>query len=204
MFPWRSEYSKTGLTQDALYLIRPDTYVALPQSDRGTADLLQRYFTKRGIRIGSRGGTHKRCMIWRCAVPGPGVVNGATLCRWVGQAWVTQPTEAARTRSAIATLLHCLPKFQIDDVDDPDRRQTSVLRGSQTTGRLVGPNAASAPRDGPGGQPVQAVDFPNSALPSMAEPTPAAGPGTPFMPAAERSTANWRRSSPPTSSAIRG
>ena len=29
MFPWRSEYGKVGLAQDALYLIRPDTYVAL-------------------------------------------------------------------------------------------------------------------------------------------------------------------------------
>jgi 2-polyprenyl-6-methoxyphenol hydroxylase-like FAD-dependent oxidoreductase len=58
VFPWRSEYGKTGLTQDALYLIRPDTYVALAIRP-GTADSLQRYFTKRGIRIGARGGTHK-------------------------------------------------------------------------------------------------------------------------------------------------
>jgi hypothetical protein len=48
VFPWRSKYGKVGLAQDALYLIRPDTYVAL-----------QRYFAKRGIRIGARGGTHK-------------------------------------------------------------------------------------------------------------------------------------------------
>jgi hypothetical protein len=58
VFPWRSKYGTVGLAQDALYLIRPDTYVALAIRP-GTADSLQLYFTKRGIRIGSRGGTHK-------------------------------------------------------------------------------------------------------------------------------------------------
>lgn len=58
VFPWRSKYGTVGLAQDALYLIRPDTYVALAIRP-GTADSLQRYFTKRGIRIGARGGTHK-------------------------------------------------------------------------------------------------------------------------------------------------
>jgi hypothetical protein len=58
VFPWRSKYGKVGLAQDALYLIRPDTYVALAIRP-GTADSLQRYFAKRGIRIGARGGTHK-------------------------------------------------------------------------------------------------------------------------------------------------
>jgi FAD binding domain len=58
VFPWRSKYGEVGLAQDALYLIRPDTYVALAIRP-GTADSLQRYFAKRGIRIGARGGTHK-------------------------------------------------------------------------------------------------------------------------------------------------
>jgi hypothetical protein len=58
VFPWRSKYGKVGLAPDALYLIRPDTYVALAIRP-GTADSLQRYFAKRGIRIGARGGTHK-------------------------------------------------------------------------------------------------------------------------------------------------
>jgi 2-polyprenyl-6-methoxyphenol hydroxylase-like FAD-dependent oxidoreductase len=50
VFPWRSDYGKAGLAQDALYLIRPDSYVALA-SGPGTSDPLQRYFAERGIRM---------------------------------------------------------------------------------------------------------------------------------------------------------
>jgi len=49
VFPWRSKHGDAGLLQHALYLLRPDTYVAL--ADRsGTTDVLQRYFDRRGIR----------------------------------------------------------------------------------------------------------------------------------------------------------
>jgi len=48
-FEWRPEYETAGLARDALYLLRPDTYVALaePAGDPGSLD---RYFTGRGIR----------------------------------------------------------------------------------------------------------------------------------------------------------
>jgi FAD binding domain len=52
VFAWRAEYGKAGFAQDALYLIRPDTYVALARAS-GAADSLQRYFEKRGIRTES-------------------------------------------------------------------------------------------------------------------------------------------------------
>jgi len=49
VFPWRPEHGEAGLLQHALYLVRPDTYVAL--ADRsGTTDVLQHYFDARGIR----------------------------------------------------------------------------------------------------------------------------------------------------------
>ena len=35
-FGWRSEYETAGLARDALYLLRPDTYVALAE-DLGRA-----------------------------------------------------------------------------------------------------------------------------------------------------------------------
>src|SRR5215813_14813439 len=49
VFAWRPEYAKAGFAQDALYLIRPDTYVALAQRS-GAVDSLRRYFAQRGIR----------------------------------------------------------------------------------------------------------------------------------------------------------
>jgi len=50
-FPWREEHQAAGLARDALYLIRPDTYVALADP-RGAADALDRYFADYGIRPG--------------------------------------------------------------------------------------------------------------------------------------------------------
>ena len=47
---WRPQYGEAGFAQDALYLIRPDGYVALAEPS-GAADVLQRYFAQRGIRI---------------------------------------------------------------------------------------------------------------------------------------------------------
>jgi 2-polyprenyl-6-methoxyphenol hydroxylase-like FAD-dependent oxidoreductase len=49
VFAWRSEYEVAGLARDALYLLRPDSYVALADAT-GTPDVLDRYFADRGIR----------------------------------------------------------------------------------------------------------------------------------------------------------
>jgi 2-polyprenyl-6-methoxyphenol hydroxylase-like FAD-dependent oxidoreductase len=43
VFGWRGEYQAAGLARDALYLLRPDTYVALADSSGGP-DALVRYF----------------------------------------------------------------------------------------------------------------------------------------------------------------
>jgi 2-polyprenyl-6-methoxyphenol hydroxylase-like FAD-dependent oxidoreductase len=48
IFGWRPEYEMAGLARDALYLIRPDTYVALADGF-GAADALARYFADLGI-----------------------------------------------------------------------------------------------------------------------------------------------------------
>ncbi len=50
-FAWREEHQAAGLARDAVYLIRPDTYVALADP-RGTIDTLQRYFVDYGIQPG--------------------------------------------------------------------------------------------------------------------------------------------------------
>jgi hypothetical protein len=52
VFPWRSEYEKAGITRDALYLLRPDTYIGLV--DRMcSVEALERYLDARAMRIGS-------------------------------------------------------------------------------------------------------------------------------------------------------
>jgi 2-polyprenyl-6-methoxyphenol hydroxylase-like FAD-dependent oxidoreductase len=52
VFDWRSEHDAAGLARDALYLLRPDTYVALV-NPTGAAGVIDRYCAKRGIRIPS-------------------------------------------------------------------------------------------------------------------------------------------------------
>ena len=50
-FAWRSEYERAGLARDALYLLRPDSYVALADTS-GAPAVLDRYFADRRIRPG--------------------------------------------------------------------------------------------------------------------------------------------------------
>lgn len=51
-FPWIPAHAAAGLARDALYLLRPDTYVALadPAADAGVLD---RYLTDRNLRAGA-------------------------------------------------------------------------------------------------------------------------------------------------------
>ena len=53
VFGWRSEYEAAGLARDALYLLRPDTYVALADAS-GPPDGLVRYFRDYGINPAAR------------------------------------------------------------------------------------------------------------------------------------------------------
>jgi 2-polyprenyl-6-methoxyphenol hydroxylase-like FAD-dependent oxidoreductase len=53
VFPWTEAHGAAGLARDALYLMRPDTYVALAEGS-GDPALLQRYFTERRIRLRER------------------------------------------------------------------------------------------------------------------------------------------------------
>ena len=49
-FDWVPEHEKAGLARDALYLIRPDTYVALADST-GSSRAIERYCANRHLRI---------------------------------------------------------------------------------------------------------------------------------------------------------
>jgi 2-polyprenyl-6-methoxyphenol hydroxylase-like FAD-dependent oxidoreductase len=50
VFGWQSEHEKAGLARDALYLLRPDSYVALADGS-GAASALDRYFGDHGIQL---------------------------------------------------------------------------------------------------------------------------------------------------------
>jgi 2-polyprenyl-6-methoxyphenol hydroxylase-like FAD-dependent oxidoreductase len=50
VFPWQDDYARAGLARDALYLLRPDTYVALADAN-GSVAALDRYITDRSIRL---------------------------------------------------------------------------------------------------------------------------------------------------------
>ncbi len=52
-FGWRAEYGKAGLARDALYLLRPDTYVALADGS-GSPGTVQRYLKDHGIEFAAR------------------------------------------------------------------------------------------------------------------------------------------------------
>ncbi len=51
VFGWRDEYGVAGLARDAIYLLRPDTYVALADA-AGTPAAIEQYFAERRIRLG--------------------------------------------------------------------------------------------------------------------------------------------------------
>jgi hypothetical protein len=50
VYEWRDEYQEAGLTRDALYLLRPDSYIALA-SPVSSSDVVARYLTARRIRF---------------------------------------------------------------------------------------------------------------------------------------------------------
>ena len=49
VFDWRSEHEAAGLARNAIYLLRPDLYVALADAS-GAPEALDRYCTDHGIR----------------------------------------------------------------------------------------------------------------------------------------------------------
>jgi FAD binding domain-containing protein len=49
-FAWQEAYAKTGLVQNAMYLLRPDTYVALA-SHQQNPETLRRYFIGHGLSL---------------------------------------------------------------------------------------------------------------------------------------------------------
>ena len=49
VYAWTEDMRHAGLRENALYLIRPDTYVALADAS-GTADAVEHYFTQHGLR----------------------------------------------------------------------------------------------------------------------------------------------------------
>jgi 2-polyprenyl-6-methoxyphenol hydroxylase-like FAD-dependent oxidoreductase len=52
VFDWQPACREAGLARDALYLIRPDTYVAMANA-QGDPDAVDNYFTSRGIKLGT-------------------------------------------------------------------------------------------------------------------------------------------------------
>jgi hypothetical protein len=50
VFAWRSEHEAAGLARDAIYLLRPDTYVALADTS-GAPNVLDRYFVEQEIQL---------------------------------------------------------------------------------------------------------------------------------------------------------
>lgn len=50
VFDWQPDYETVGLARNALYLVRPDSYVALADTS-GLPDAVDNYFTSRGIKL---------------------------------------------------------------------------------------------------------------------------------------------------------
>ena len=51
VFAWRQKHEDVGLARDALYLLRPDSYIGLADPS-GAVETLEHYFDERGIRCG--------------------------------------------------------------------------------------------------------------------------------------------------------
>jgi hypothetical protein len=49
VFEWHDEHATAGFARDAIYLIRPDTYVALADNS-GSPETIEIYFKDRGWR----------------------------------------------------------------------------------------------------------------------------------------------------------
>ena len=52
VFAWQPQYEAAGLARDALYLLRPDTYVALADAS-GAPEAVDRYCVERSLQIGA-------------------------------------------------------------------------------------------------------------------------------------------------------
>ncbi|MNJ42821.1 hypothetical protein D3C81_2127090 [compost metagenome] len=50
VFIWSEAHEAAGLVRDAVYLIRPDTYIAVVWST-ADADVLEAYFDERGLNL---------------------------------------------------------------------------------------------------------------------------------------------------------
>lgn len=73
VFDWHTDYEKAGLAEGGLYLLRPDTYVAL--ADRaGSVDPIATYIAGRTIRSSGRSpptggaGGHNEVACIRCFI----------------------------------------------------------------------------------------------------------------------------------------
>jgi hypothetical protein len=56
VFAWKAQHEAAGLARDALYLLRPDTYVALADPS-GSPDAVDRYCAERGLRLAAQRAT---------------------------------------------------------------------------------------------------------------------------------------------------
>ena len=63
VFAWEAQHEAAGLARDALYLLRPDTYVALANAS-GAPEAVDRYCAERGLRLQSNGKNHVTAVIW--------------------------------------------------------------------------------------------------------------------------------------------
>jgi 2-polyprenyl-6-methoxyphenol hydroxylase-like FAD-dependent oxidoreductase len=50
VFAWHPKYAEAGFAEDGVYLLRPDSYIALAERS-ASADVLSRYFSDRGLRL---------------------------------------------------------------------------------------------------------------------------------------------------------
>jgi hypothetical protein len=53
VFAWTAQHEAAGLARDALYLLRPDTYVALADPS-GAPDAVARYCAERGLKLAAK------------------------------------------------------------------------------------------------------------------------------------------------------